>query len=369
MLVRSVSAQILNWSYDGRFRNPHMMWNGKSAVLVFVTADDGTVGVGEAFCGGPAEIVAAMIDRDLGPRIHGLSVFEPERVWQTMMAPLTLSGCGGVAHAAASGIDIALWDLAGKAAGKPIHQLLGGFQRSVPVYGSGGMYGEAYSPAALGRDMADAVRSGMGGVKIKVAGASLAEDVARVAEVRAAIGPAARLIADAMFVPTVPEAMQLARALAPFDLYFLEAPTAITDRRGWQRIAAAAPMPVAGTELQYGIDTFRDLLAEVEIGFLQIDVTLCGGLTEARKIAALAGAFHRPLSLHCSGTGIALAASAQFGAGLPGCDSVELHLMHQMLFDRLWRGAYRVEDGGLHLPDRPGLGIDLAPSEFNQIAD
>jgi L-alanine-DL-glutamate epimerase-like enolase superfamily enzyme len=94
------------------------------------------------------------------------------------------------------------------------------------------------------------------------------------------------------------------------------------------------------------------------------DLSLCGGFTEARRIGALAAAHHRQLSLHCSGTGIALAASAHFGAGLPGCGSVEFHLVHQALFERLWPAGYQILDGLLVLPESPGLGIDLTPEEI-----
>ena len=99
------------------------------------------------------------------------------------------------------------------------------------------------------------------------------------------------------------------------------------------------------------------------VDFLQVDATICGGITQVKRAAALAQAFHRPTTLHCSGSAVAFAANAQIAAAIPACDGLEMHLMHQTLFDRLWLAGYVIADGRLTLPERPGLSIDIDPDQ------
>jgi D-arabinonate dehydratase/D-galactarolactone cycloisomerase len=204
-----------------------------------------------------------------------------------------------------------------------------------------------------------AVAEGYGGVKIKAAGGPLRDDIARVAAVRAAIGGDARLMVDAMFVPDVPGALRMARALQPFDLHFLEAPTRAADIRGWASIQRAAGIPLAGPELSASVDLAREFLLHEACHFLQYDVNLAGGLSQGRELGALAGAFHRPVTLHCAASAVGVAASAHLGASLPNCDSLELHLLHQGLHEHLWSSGWRRSAGELVIPQRPGLGLDI----------
>jgi L-alanine-DL-glutamate epimerase-like enolase superfamily enzyme len=362
--VKDLTVCIATKQYGSGLRNSLHAWNEKHAVLAFVETEGGVVGVGEAWCdGGVPETVASLIAKDLKSLVVGRPVWAIEQFHARALHTNVMSAKGGILYAAISAIDIALWDALARTLDQPLYRVLGGFSDSVPVYGSSGMYRDGYGPDALAREMADAIAQGCAGVKIKGGGAPASEDVARVAAVRAAIGPAARLMVDVMFCLSVPEAVRLGHALRPYDLHFLEAPTARADLRGWAEVRRAIGIPIAGPELESGLHVFRTALELGAVDVLQADACVCGGITEIRRIAGLAQAFHRTMTMHCSGSAVALAANAHVAAALHSCESIEMHLLHQTLFERLWTAGYRVADGRLHLPAAAGLGIDLKPDD------
>lgn len=362
--VADVQVRVVTTRYEGGLRNSLHPWSEKSAVLAFLRTEQGVTGVGEAWCdSGTPESVARIIERDLAPRIVGRVLWGIDAAWQAMEATNLMSAKSGALYAAMSAIDIASWDALARSVGLPLHQLLGGYANRVEVYASGGMYGPDYTPTCLADDMAAAVRDGFAGVKIKAGGASPAEDVARISAVRAAIGPSARLMVDILFSQDLPAAMRLAKAVVGFDLHFLEAPTRRDDMAGWAEIRTHTGVPLAGPELECSLPVLRDALAMRAVDYLQVDATICGGITQVRRAAAVAAAYHRKTTLHCSGSAVALAANAQVAASICGCDGLEMHLMHRTLFEHLWAAGYRIADGMLLLPPSPGLGIEIGPDD------
>ncbi|MEM7728324.1 MAG: mandelate racemase/muconate lactonizing enzyme family protein [Pseudomonadota bacterium] len=365
MRIEDVTTRIVSRSYEGRFSNPHMAWTEKHALIVIVTLEDGTVGIGEAWCdGGDPQRVADFIGSDLAPKVIGEPVQRPARLWTLMMSDMVMSQRGGALYAAVGGVDTAVWDALARTVGLPLSQLLGGESDSVHTYASGGFYAEGYRPDDLAEDMAAGLQAGAVGVKVK-AGLSrdLDEEEARIAAVRKAIGPEAWLMADFLFAPDRAHAVRVARRIAPYDIRFLEAPTSLSDMEGWRLVGERSGLPLAGPEMSSGLDRFRDALLVANVDYLQLDVTLCGGITEAVRIAGLAKAHNRLLSLHCSGSAVSLAANAQFACAF-GADSVEYHLLHQTLFCHLWSEGWSLEGGRLRPPDTPGLGLEL-PRDLN----
>jgi D-galactarolactone cycloisomerase len=168
---------------------------------------------------------------------------------------------------------------------------------------------------------------------------------------------------DVLFSLDLPEAKRLARALVPFDLHFLEAPTRREDLLGWAELRALTGIALAGPELESSLSVLRDTLSIRAVDYLQVDATICGGITQMRRAASLAAAYHKQTSIHCSGSAIGFAANAQAAAAFAGCDGIEMHTMHRSLFDKLWEGGYRIEGGAVVLPDGPGLGIEIAADD------
>jgi L-alanine-DL-glutamate epimerase-like enolase superfamily enzyme len=202
------------------------------------------------------------------------------------------------------------------------------------------------------------VQQGFRAVKLKVGGATIAEDLKRVAAVREAIGPEVRLMVDALYAYSVPDALRAARGMESFDVHFLEAPVTPENIDGLARVAAASPVPLAGNEFAYGLDGFRRLIDRDTVTFVHLDAILCGGITEARRIAALAASRHLLCSFHAASTAVCFAANLQVAASVPNVDSIEFHMLHQMLFDALPEGRFRLQDGCIEIPEAPGIGVE-----------
>ena len=363
MKIRNIHTRIHTRRYDGALRMHHQSWTEKHAVLVFVEGDGGMMGLGEAWCdAGDPRIVKAYIDRDLAPSVIGMDARRPEAIWSALMRSRVMGQRGGALYAGAGAIDTGVWDLFARTIEVPLRMLLGGAQDSLPAYASGGFYGEGYGPDNLARDMMIGIDQGCIGVKVKAGLCAPQQEEARIAAVREAIGPDRWLMADFLFSPSVPQAISVASRCRPYDLRFLEAPTALENLPGWRTIGHATGLSLAGPEMASGLHMFRAAIEQARVNYLQLDVASCGGITEARRISGLAAVHGLPLTIHCSGSAVAFAANAQFGAGIAG-DSIEFPLLHQSLFERLWRAGFTISGGMLHLPEAPGLGFELAPDD------
>jgi L-alanine-DL-glutamate epimerase-like enolase superfamily enzyme len=262
--------------------------------------------------------------------------------------------------AAMSAVDMALWDIKAQAAGEPLWRMLGGCDPRVMPYASGGLYKEGQSPDEFAREYAEYARQGFRAVKIKVGGAPLAADIERVAKLREALGPEPRLMVDGVSNFDVPAALAFAHAARRYDLTWFEQPIAVEDIMGMTRIHREGGIPLCGIENDYGLFAFRRLIETDAVHFVQFDPIVSGGITFGRKIAALAEAFYKPVTLHHSNSVVSMLANLHLAAALPNAHSVEWHVIHQPLFDHAEKGAFTLRDGSLCAPNRPGLGIDAA---------
>jgi L-alanine-DL-glutamate epimerase-like enolase superfamily enzyme len=259
-----------------------------------------------------------------------------------------------------SAVDIALWDLKSQRAGLPLWRMLGGNDPRVMPYASAGLYKAGQTTDEFAQEYAAYVRSGFRAVKIKIGGASLPVDIERVSKLRHAMGADARLMVDAVSAYDEPRALAFARAAAPLDIYWFEQPLPIDDVDGMSRINASGGIPLCGIENEYGLPNFRRLLERNAVHFVQFDPIVSGGITYGRKIAALAEAFFKPVTLHHSNSVVSMLANMHLAAAISNADSVEMHVFHQPLFDRARNGTFALSDGMLSAPDAPGLGVDLS---------
>jgi L-alanine-DL-glutamate epimerase-like enolase superfamily enzyme len=358
--IESLRAVTLARAFTAAQWNPRMRWNTKRIVLAVVETAGGICGIGEAYCdGGDAASVLQLIERDLAPLAVGRSLAELGAVTAAAREAMVVSAKGGAAWAATSALDIALWDAWGRALQQPVSALLGATRRHVPAYASAGLYGPDKTLDDLAREMAGYVARGFRAVKIKVGGASLREDLARVAAVREAIGPDVRLMVDALYALDPHDALNMANELVRHDVYFLEAPVHPDDLDGLARVAAASPVRIAGNEFAYGLDGFRRILRRDAVSVVHLDAILCGGISEAMRIAALSAGHHRTVSFHAASSAVCFAANLQVAAAAPNVDSVEFHMLHDMLFDGLPEGTFRLVDGQVEVPTAAGLGLGV----------
>lgn len=359
--IRNIHVRTLEKPLDGTVRNPRYRWTVKRSFLVFVETADGRVGVGESWVdGGAPGSLASFVEEDLKPALVGQDSELSERHFKRAIEMTSVTTRRSQTWACMSAIDIALWDLKAQRAGLPLWRLLGGNDPKVMPYASAGLYKAGQTADEFADEYATYVRSGYKAVKIKVGGASHSEDVERVTKLKKAMGDGARLMIDAVSAYDVPRAIAFARAVAPLDIYWFEQPLPIEDVEGMVRVHELGGIPLCGIENDYGLPNFRRLIATNAVHFVQFDPIISGGITYGRKIAALAEAFFKPVTLHHSNSVVSMLANIHLAAAIANADSVELHVFHQPLFDRAPVGTFSMADGMLTAPERSGLGVDLS---------
>jgi L-alanine-DL-glutamate epimerase-like enolase superfamily enzyme len=377
MKIIDIRAIPLSYSCPTPYCSANLMQTRRGAVLVEVETDDGLVGIGEAGTGG--RVTQMLIAKDIAPMLIGEDPLMIEGLWQKMFARTRQYGRRGIVMHAISGIDIALWDLAGKVAKLPVYRLLGACRDWVEAHASGGFYQAGKSIDDLAGEAEGYRARGFKGMKMKigrnpstqsnlrhlVAESKMCEvepeaDIARVAAVRRALGPQAKLMVDVNCAWSPAFAIEMGRALEPYKLYWIEEPVATDDIDGSARVADALATPIAGYETELGLYGFRDLITRGAIDIVQPDLAWTGGFSEGRRIAALAQAHHLMVSPHAFGGAVLLAASLHFAAATPNALLLEFDQNPNGLRDELLKEPIQADsDSTVRLPERPGLGIEL----------
>ena len=343
----------------------------QDVLVVKVHTDAGLVGVGEVTS--QSYVCKAVFEAPRSAeRRHGLAYLlrgqdplDVEGLWQRLYYHTNRYGRRGAAVHAISGADIALWDLRGKALGKPVYELLGGpCRKSVRAYASYLFGPSPRETADLARRAVDlgltAVKFGWGPF-----GAGAAADVAQVEAARRAVGDDRDLMVDAGLKWDAAVALERARLLQPYRLAWLEEPLSQDDLKGYGELCPRSPVPIAAGE---GGATRWDFEALIERGvhILQPDVAFCGGLTVCRQVSDMARQAGRRCVPHCFSTGINLAASLHWTAACPDGDLVEYCLRPSPLLRHLVRNLPPLVDGRVPVPEGPGLGTELDEGVLEQ---
>ncbi len=340
--------------------------------LVTVTTDDGLTGYGEAKAGvGSAAVCASLVTcvrEELRPLLIGQDPREINRLWERMYngvrdhyaltrgRAFPILGRRGLTIAAMSGVDMALWDLNGKLLNCPVVQLLGGACRdAMPAYASGGWA----DVDGIGRQLLGYVNKGFRAVKMRVGvmDGDVDASVARVQAARRALGPKIKLMADAHGTYSVPEAKRFCDGVAECDLFWFEEPVNTDDRDGAAEVRAHAQMPIAAGESEFTRFDFRDLIQRRAVDVLQPDLAICGGVTEGRRIAALAEVHQLALAPHLWGSALSFAAGLHLAFASPSAIILEYSLGANPLLRELPEEQIEVHDGMITAPVRPGLGV------------
>ncbi|MDE2733959.1 MAG: mandelate racemase/muconate lactonizing enzyme family protein [Gemmatimonadota bacterium] len=338
----------------------------RSTTLVKVTTDDGLVGWGEG-------AAAGLIDGLLAPLLIGQDPMDRTGLWERMFHALyNGNNAVGLAGSALSALDIALWDLVGKATGLPVCALLGGKVRDkVAVYATGLYYTEGEFPDRLLDEARGYVAAGFKGMKTKVGGLFIAEDVARVRALRDAIGPDIHLMVDANEAYNATTAIRIGQKLADLDLVWFEEPVNAQDLDAYLEVKAALPMAIAGGENLRTRYEFKPYLTRRAYDIVQPDIMHCGGITEMQRICAMANACGIQINPHVWGSPVMIAATLHLAATLPPCPparNAQPYMQEPVMeFDRtpsairqeLCVVPFDQEDSFVRVPTGPGLGIEV----------
>ena len=349
------------------------IWTGsRNWLIVRVHTDAGITGIGEAFPIGPDRAIAETVDY-FQSWIGGWDPFDIERVWHELYAGSRFP-TGSIITSAISGIDQALWDIKGQALGVPVYELLGGKVRDrIRVYQSP----EGETPGALADDARRLVeRYGFTALKIGPFAADAdawpwsrqvdsAEE--RLAAVRDAVGPDIDIGVDPhakIFEPV--RALEMAERLKPYRPMFFEEPVRPENFEALAKLTAKSPIPIATGEAVFTKFQFRDLLATGAADIIQPDVAATGGLTEMKKIAAMAEAHYVSVAPHNPLGPLATTSNVHFSATAPNFLVLEYHADDVGLRAEILHEPLKLEDGYVVLPDAPGLGVELNEEVFEK---
>lgn len=359
LVISRVKAHPLRVQLPKPQKTGQATYSALEIVVVEVETEDGLVGIGEGLARSGAKAYAALIEDTLAPRLVGQNAHERRRLWKAMRGTMTGRPGGQLVEAIAA-VDIALWDLAGKHLGVPVHALLGGMGRqTLRAYASSINWLDDDTAA---REVEAALALGFREIKVKL-GQSVADAIARAKMVRN-LAPDALLGVDCNWAFDVDEALQLGRALCDLGYDFFEEPILPQDRMGYQRLSRHLPIRLAAGESDYVSAEAMISLGDRVLGMIQPDVTRSGGITETWRIAELAAAHNVAYAPHVGWSGgICVAASLHLAAAAESFRTFEC-----MVFDNPLRtglclpligDSTQLRDGALAVPQSPGLGVEL----------
>jgi D-galactarolactone cycloisomerase len=350
----------------------------RKCLLVRVETDAGIIGWGEGGQYGPAEPVASQIHDVFVPLLLGKDPLQPAVHWERMYNHTRDFGAKGTTVEAISGIDIALWDVLGKARQAPVYQLMGGaFRREVQTYATG-LYYRGEEPLTLQGNLPllkeEAARyrdAGFPAVKAKIGILTPPEDVERVAVTRDVVGKKMLIMVDANHAYNAHVASQVAKAIEPLGIYWFEEPVVPEDLAGYQQVKASTTIAIAGGECEHTRYGFAKWFAERAIDIVQPDTCAAGGLTELRRIVAMASAFHVQSMPHVWGSGVSIAAGLQLLATIPPSPHTAIpHAPYNEpmlewdggtnpLRTDLLKNPLHPKEGRVRVPEGPGLGVEI----------
>lgn len=349
--------------------------------LVRIETDDGLVGWGEGKAAvgsaGACAALVACVNEELRPALIGADAARinelADRMYNGPRAGYAsargrvfpILGRRGLTVSAISGIDMALWDLRGRALGVPVVDLWGGACRAdMALYASGG-WGDAET---IGAELDRYVSAGFRAVKMRVGviDGTVDASVARVAAARSALGPDIELMVDAHGTFSVPEAKRFASAIEPLAIRWFEEPVSADDRRGCAAVRASTDVAIAAGESEFTRFDFRDLIDRDAVDVLQPDLAICGGPSEGRRIAALAEAFQLELAPHCWGSALSFSAGMSLAFASPAATVIEYSLGANPLLHDLADEAVVVTHGRIAAPTSPGLGVTPRPEFIDE---
>ena len=363
--IESVSVCIARVPLDCPVTFSTRQVTSREYCLVRVRSTDGEEGLGYCYAVNSAgRLLSVAVTDLLAPRLIDQDSLRVEGLWSELYQEALLLGRAGGVIRALSAIDTALWDLNARTVKLPLYQYLGAKTMDrVPAYASGGYYLPGKTPDKLAQEMAQHVKEGFRAVKMKVGLGTVAEERKRIAAVREAIGDDVRLMLDANNAwRDLPTALEYTRCFEPYNPFWLEEPFSPDDIDNHVRLAAATPITIATGEIEAGRWRFKDLITRGATTLLQTDATVCGGITEFRRIAATAESHGITVAPHAWHD-----VHVHLVGATPNATYVEwMPDDHIVNFRRVIDRQLVADNGDLMLPRLPGLGFRFDDAAIEQ---
>lgn len=361
--IASCQLELLSYRYTDEevWAWPGGRYEGWTSAFIRLSGDDGSVGYGEIGDGLNVRDMIRPIVEWAGERVHGMPA-EPRSVLERLSRAAPGWGHGGLYQSVVSGIEMATFDLLGRAVGLPAYALLGGaYRAALPAYASGGLSAE---PEEIAAEVRDHVAAGYRAVKIRI-GFGLSRDQDRVAAARDVLGPDGDLMVDlgASYLPDPPdvrEVVHMARGLEPYRLYWLEDPLPRQDVAGHAQLRSEIDTRLAFGENERTPDHIARMLEAQAVDIVQPDAVYTGGILRQMEIASMVGSAGARLAPHtwCSGPG--LMANLTVVAAAPAAVYLEVPRVPNPLREGTLREPLELVDGAVRLPQSPGLGLEIS---------
>jgi L-alanine-DL-glutamate epimerase-like enolase superfamily enzyme len=354
MKIDRVEAIHLRYEYPNQhgFESSGGITSARLTSLVLVHTDQGEVGVGSVYSH-PA--LVDVVIRQLDPLLRGRDPRNVEELWEQMYGWTRWYGRKGAAMSALGGVDVALWDLRGKGAGKPVWRLLGGKTPSCPAYASALLWNTV---EGLKTEAQHHLSRGFRRMKMRL-GRNLDYDINAPRAVKREIGPRCDLMCDASMRYTVDIARRVGQELAQIGIFWFEEPFAPEDLDSFAALRGTVGVPLAAGENEFGLQGFTELVHRQAVDIVQADASRCGGITEVLRVARLADQAALKLAPHSWSDAVAVLANAQVVAATPHALTVEVDQTGNPLIEELLVEPLSIVEGRLQLSERPGLGLEL----------
>ncbi len=389
MKITKVTTLLLKTPLaEKRFYSSQCAFPERKSLLVRVDTDAGLQGWGECGQYGPGEPVAAFVHAVLAPRLLGRDPIDTSVLWEDMYCAIRDYARKGTGIEAISGLDIALWDLKGQFYKQPIHRLMGGaFRDRIRAYATGCYYKEEdfrdrkAALSALDAEATSIVNSGFSAIKGKIGLLSLEEDEERVRVIRQAVGPDTLLMMDCNHAYNAGVARRMGRILESLGVWFMEEPVVPEDLEGYAMLRSSLDIAIAGGEGEYTRHGFLEYFRRGCLDIAQPDLCCAGGITELKRIEALATAHHIQMIPHVWGSAVALAAALHLNATLAPTPHtafprsplnepmLEFDQSTNPLRDEVLVEPFQLDGDCVLVPQGPGLGIEIDQERLAEYLD
>ena len=378
MKIINVTSHVLRYDLPEELGYSQQFYTSRTAHLVEIQTDEGITGWGECF--GPGNVAIAnkgIVEKVIQPMILGDDPLDRDVIWHKVYNLLRDHGQKGMSMQALSGVDIALWDIAGKVAGLPLHKLIGGAHRKqVKAYGYGMMLKQQSVDDHVARfkdEAAAIIEMGFTATKMKV-GLGARDDI-RLCEAVAEGSGEADFMVDANHCYATPDAFYVGRALEELGAYWFEEPVAPEDLDGYRELRAGLRVNISGGEAEFNRWGWRQILENRGLDIAQPEVCAVGGVSEYLRVLALCHAHFTPVINHVWGSAIAVATNLQLLAAVPALpgglnpwepllefDTTDNKFRDDLLTEPLnIQGQVKAQSGYVTIPDAPGIGVTPDP--------
>lgn len=379
MKIKDIKTYILKAPLKEPFSSSSMYFDHRNSLLVKVITDEGIIGWGEAGQFGPPELPKTVIEEVLKPLLIDKNPFNTEKIWQDMYSYTRDYGQKGSVIEGISGIDIALWDIKGKALNLPVSTLLGGrYRDKVQAYATGLYFKDSYQLEDYVNEVGSYVEKGFKGVKIKIGSNSMEEDLKIISSIREKFGDSLLIMVDANHAYNANTAIRMGLKMEKYNIYWFEEPVIPEDIESYLEVKNALTTAVAGGECEFTQYGFKNFIKNRALDIAQPDICVAGGFTACRKIVDLANIFGIHVVPHVWGSAVSLFATLQLIATIPDLPPtnipragvnqtlLEFDQSENLLREGFIKNKFQFKDGFVTIPDAPGIGVEIDENLMTQ---